>query len=298
MDRISDLRTFVRLAETLSFSRTATAMGVARASVGRTVERLEADLDTRLVQRTTRSVALTPNGELLRERALDIIVRADELAAMFAESSGPRGVLRVSVPTRMGRRLFVPALPAFLIRHPEIELDLSTTDRPVDLVREGVDCAVRVGEQLVSGLVSRRIGMLRMVNVASPAYLAAHGTPHTLQDLRHHRAVGYVSPRDCRDHGWEWVENRRARTTRVPSSVRVNNAELYIAAALAGLGMIQVPAYDVTHLLSAGKLVEVLPNLPAEPMPVALVSPDRPSLVPTVAAFADWAEEVCKKSLV
>ena len=297
MDRISDLRVFVRLAETLSFTETAAALGLSRASVGRMVERLEADLGTRLVQRTTRRVALTPDGTAFLGRASALIAEADAMAAMFAAPPRPRGLLRVNVPTRMGRRLFAPRLPEFLARHPDIELDLAATDRPVDLVGEGFDCVVRVGEQRASGLVSRTIARLRMVNVASPAYLAAHGAPETLEDLRTHRCIGYVSPRERRDQGWEYVDDDAVRTLRMPVSIRVNNAELYIAGALAGLGLIQVPAYDVAHLIARGDLVEVLPDHPSAPMPVALVAPDRPSLSPTVAAFAEWAEDVCRDAV-
>ena len=294
MDRLSDLRLFIRLTETSSFTETAAALGISRASVGRSIERLEAGLGTRLVHRTTRRVALTPDGAAFSDRAIRLLAEADAMAAMFAEPPRPRGLLRVNVPSRMGRRLFMPRLPDFLARFPEIEFDLAVTDRPVDLVGEGFDCVVRVGEQKASGLVSRTIAHLRMVNVASPAYVAAHGAPETLGDLRAHRCVGYVSPRERRDQGWEHVEGDDVRTLRMPVAIRVNNAELYIAGALAGLGLIQVPAYDVAHLVARGDLVEVLPDHPSQPMPVALVAPDRPSLTPTVAAFADWAEKVCQ----
>ncbi|WP_224825913.1 LysR family transcriptional regulator [Cognatishimia sp. MH4019] len=295
MDRISDLRVFVRLAETLSFTVTAAALGIGRASVARVIARLEKQLGTRLVQRTTRSVTLTPDGAAFLERSTQLISEADAIAGMFARSSErPGGILRVNVPSRMGRLLFAPRLPEFFAQYPDIELDLAVTDRPVDLISEGFDCVVRVGTQKASGLVTRNIGSLDIVNCASPAYLAKYGIPQTLDDLHQHRSIGYVSPRDKRDSGWEYVEDARAHEMRLPCSLRVSNAELYIAAALAGLGLIQVPAYDVSALLAAGKLVEVLPHHPAAPMPVALVAPDRPSLVPTVRVFADWAEKICR----
>jgi DNA-binding transcriptional LysR family regulator len=297
MDRISDIRLFIRLAETLSFTETAAAVGASRASVGRSIERLEAALGTRLVQRTTRSVALTPDGCSFLEKAIRFLAEADTITEMFAAPAGPRGLLRVNVPSRMGRRLFAPRLPEFLEQYPEIELDLAATDRPVDLIGEGFDCVVRVGEQRISGLVSRTIARLRMINVASPSYIAANGAPEALDDLSAHRCVGYVSPRERRDQGWEWMEAGRPKTLRMPVAVKVNNAELYIACALAGLGLIQVPAYDVVDRIAAGELVEVLKDFPSEPMPVAIVAPERPSLSPTVAAFADWAEAVCRAAI-
>lgn len=192
----------------------------------------------------------------------------------------------------MGRLLFAPRIGEFLASNPGVDLDLTQSDRPVDLIGEGVDCAIRVGEQTDSGLTSRTIVQLEMINVASPTYLARHGTPRSLEDLGDHLAVGYVSPRDKRDHGWEWVVDGRTQTMRMPVSLRVNDAELYIAAAVVGLGLIQVPSYDVRDLMSSGHLVEVLPDRPSEPMPVAVVSPDRPSTVPAIAAFTKWAEEM------
>jgi len=297
MDRISDLRLFVRLAETLSFTKAAAHLGVSRASVGRGIERLEAQLETQLIHRTTRVVALTPDGVALLVRCTKLIADADAIAGMFSNApERPSGVVRVNVPSRMGRLLFVPRLPEFMARYPEIELDLAVTDRSVDLVKEGFDCVVRVGEQRASGLVSRSIGLLHMVNCASPAYLHAHGTPKTLEDLKHHRAVGYVSPREKRDVGWDSVQEGAPHSLRVNCALRVNNAELYIAAAVAGLGLIQVPAYDVQNLLGSGALIEVLGAYPSTQMPVALVAPNRPSLVPTVKVFADWAAEVVQSA--
>lgn len=298
MDKISDLRLFARLAETLSFTQTAAALDVSRASVGRAIERMESQLGTRLIQRTTRKVVLTPDGAAVLARCLKLIAEVDDMAQMFDRASArPKGVLRVNVPTRMGRRLFVPRLPEFLARYPDIDLDFATTDRPVDLVGEGFDCVIRVGDQTASGLISRTIGSLRMINCASPDYLVKFGTPEAAEDLTGHRAVGYVSPRGGRDFGWEYEENGVTRARRMPCALRVNNAELYIAAAVAGLGLIQVPAYDVADLIASGDLVEVLQAQPCGPMPVAFVSPDRPSLVPTVNAFAEWASEVFQAAM-
>lgn len=290
MDRIADLRTFVRLTETLSFTRTAATVGLSRASVGRTIERLEAQLETQLIHRTTRSVALTPDGAAFRERCVKLIAEADAIATMFTLPQDQiTGILRVNLPSRMARLLFTPRLPEFFARYPGVELDLAATDRPVDLIKEGFDCVVRVGEQKVSGLVSRSIGSLDMVNCASPSYLAAHGTPASLEDLKQHQAVGYVSLRDKRDFGWEYLDHGVPRVLRMACPLRVNNAELYIAAALAGLGLIQVPTYDVQDFLASGRLVEVLPDHPSSAMPVALVAPNRPSMVRTVKVFGEWA---------
>ncbi len=298
LDRISNLRLFIRLAETLSFSETAASLNIARSSVSRVIGELEDELGVRLIQRSTRKVALTPNGTSFQKRCAAVIREVEAIAGMFQTGhTGPKGKLRVNAPTRLARLVITPALPEFLQLYPDIELDFAATDRPVDLIGEGFDCVIRVGQQKDSGLLSRKIAELRMVNCASPQYLAAHGTPQTLNDLEGHKAVGYVSPRNARDTGWDYTSEGKSQSMRMKCMLRVNNAELYVASCLAGLGLIQVPAYDVQPLLESGQLVAVIPDHPAPPMPVAIVSPDRASLNPTIQVFADWAAVVVSASL-
>lgn len=289
MDRLDLLRLFLRIADTGSFTRAAEQLGLPRATVSIAVQQLEARLGVRLLHRTTRRVSLTPDGEALRDRAAALIEDMDALERQFR--SGPdelHGRLRVDAPSRIARRLIVPAWPGFLARHPGIELELGAGDRLVDLVREGVDCALRVGPLVSSSLVARPLGAFDMINCASPAYLAQYGTPLTPDDLETHRVIDYGQPSGLRTANWDWLENGQSCSRRVTCALAVNHVETYIASALAGLGLIQVPQFDVREHLAAGELVEVMPDARPAPLPVHLVYPHRQHLPRRVQVFLDW----------
>lgn len=291
MDRIDHLRVFVRIAACRSFAQAADQMGLPRASVSLALQQLEARLGVRLLNRTTRRVGLTQDGEALLERAAALIADMEDIEQQFRPAGGSVvGRLRVDVPSRIARRLIAPALPGLLQRHPELQIDLGSSDRVVDLVHEGVDCALRVGPLTASSLVARPLGAIELINCASPAYLARCGTPRGPQDLAGHEVVDYVSPSSGRSAPWEWVEGGETRTAVPRSRVGANNAETYIACALAGLGLIQIPAFDVQHHLQAGELVRLMPDAQAEPMPVHLVYPHRRHLSRRLQAFMLWVD--------
>lgn len=298
MDRIDLLQVFVRVAEAGSFTRAADRLGLPRATISTAVQQLETRLGSRLLHRTTRRVGLTPDGEVMLERARALVADMEDMEQQFLPAHGQvSGRLKVDVPSRIARRLIAPALPGFLERHPAIELELGSSDRAVDLVLEGVDCALRVGPLASSSLVARPLGHFTLINCASPAYLARHGTPRTPADLPQHMAVNYASPTSGRAAPWEWQRDGETASLRMRSQVAANNAETYIACALAGLGLIQIPAYDVREHLAAGELVEVLPDARAEPLPVQLVYPHRRNLSRRVQAFAGWLETLLSDSL-
>ncbi|SDY11104.1 transcriptional regulator, LysR family [Variovorax sp. YR634] len=298
MDRIDLLQVFVRVAEAGSFTRAADRLGLPRATISTAVQQLETRLGSRLLHRTTRRVGLTPDGEVMLERARALVADMEDMEQQFLPAHGQvNGRLKVDVPSRIARRLIAPALPGFFERHPAIELELGSSDRAVDLVLEGVDCALRVGPLASSSLVARPLGHFTLINCASPAYLARHGTPRTPVDLPQHMAVNYASPTSGRAAPWEWQRDGETASLRMRSQVAANNAETYIACALAGLGLIQIPAYDVREHLAAGELVEVLPDARAEPLPVQLVYPHRRNLSRRVQAFAGWLETLLSDSL-
>lgn len=298
MDRIDLLQVFVRVAETGSFTRAADRLGLPRASVSTAVQQLETRLGSRLLHRTTRRVGLTPDGEVMLERARALVADMEDMEQQFLPARGQvSGRLKVDVPSRIARRLIAPALPGFFALHPAIELELGSSDRAVDLVLEGIDCALRVGPLANSSLVARPLGHFTLINCASPAYLERHGTPRTPADLPEHVAVNYASPTSGRAAPWEWLRDGETSTLRMRSQVAANNAETYIACALAGLGLIQIPAYDVREHLAAGELVEVLPNARAEPLPVQLVYPHRRNLSRRMQAFVGWLETVLADAL-
>jgi DNA-binding transcriptional LysR family regulator len=248
------------------------------------------------LHRTTRRVHLSGDGAAFYERCKDLLADAEEAETMFQRSGATlAGRLRVDLSTRMARFTVIPALPAFLAEHPGLQLELGSTDRAVDLVREGYDCVVRGGALAESGLVARRVGELPLINCASPGYLQRHGRPRSLRDLDRHLLVHYTSTLGAKPDGWEYEEDGEWKELPMRGQVTVNNAEAYVAAAVAGLGLIQTPRSSLEEELRSGRLVEVLPRLRARPMPVAILYPHRRQLSRRVRVFVDWLEGLLKR---
>lgn len=299
MDKLDQYRVFMQVAEMGSFIRAANTLQLPRASVSAAVQQLEDRLGTRLLHRSTRKVSATPDGEALLDRLRALLADNEEIEQLFqAQRRQVAGRLNVDVPSRIARRLLAPALPELLQRHPQLRIALGSTDRAIDLVQEGVDCAVRVGSLHDIGLVVRPVGRLALVNCASPAYLREYGVPGDAAALaRSHVAVGYASPATGRELPWEHADGEHVQQVELPSRVIVNNAESYIACCLAGLGLIQVPRFDVQHLLAAGELVEVLPGCGALPMDISIVYPHRRQRSPRLLAFVEWFEALVRPHL-
>lgn len=300
MDRFDQYRVFVRVAEMGSFIHAAHALELPRASVSAAIQQLEARMGARLLHRTTRRVSLTADGLQLMERVRPLLAEMEDIDHLFrAGAQQAVGRLSVDLPSRIARRLVAPALPGLLRRHPRLRLALGSTDRAIDLVREGVDCAVRIGTLQASSLVVRPLGRIALINCASPAYLREHGVPEHPDRLDHgHRAVGYASATTGRELPWEYLApDGREHVRTVPSQVVVNNAESYIACCRAGLGLIQIPRFDVQHLLDAGALVEVMPAYRAAPMPVSLLYPHRRQRPRRLAVFVEWFETLMRAHL-
>lgn len=298
MDRIDLFRIFVRVVDCSSFTRAADMLGLPRSSVSAAVQELEGRVGARLLHRTTRVVSPTQDGAAFYERCLRLIADVEEAENVFRQTAAPSGRLRIDVPGRIGRLVLAPALPEFLDAYPEIDIDLGVTDRAVNLVEDSVDCVLRVGPLADSGLIARTLGDLPLINVASPAYLRRHGVPEMPDALHDHLAINYASPSSARVEAWEWVEDGARRTRPMRSRVAVNSAEAYIACCVAGLGLIQIPAYDVRHHLDAGELIEVMPSYRAEPMPMTLLYPHRQHLSRRLQVFADWLEALLRRQLL
>lgn len=295
MDRLQTLTIFARVAEMESFTAAARSLGLPKATASNAVQQLEARLATRLLHRTTRRVHLSHDGAAFYERCKDLLADADELDSMFQKSGEAlAGRIRVDMSTRMARFTVIPALPAFLAEHPSLEIELGSTDRLVDLVREGYDCVVRAGSLAESGLVVRRVGEYQAINTASPAYLRKHGKPKGLRDLEKHFLVHYVSTLGGKVDGWEYEEDGVWKEQPMRGQVTVNNAEAYIAAAVAGLGIIQTPRNSLEEELKSGQLVEVLPRLRSRPMPISILYPHRRQLSRRVRIFMDWLEALIR----
>lgn len=267
MNLLLHLQVFVRVAEAGSFSRAAEHMGLAASSVTASVQKLETDLGTRLLQRTTRRVRLTPDGEHLYEKALRLLADAEETQALFRQHNAQaRGRLRLEVPARIARLILAPALPDLLLRHPELEIELNSSDRVSDLVEAGIDCVLRVGASGAPHLAARKLGDLRQTTCASPALVRRLGLPDLPDELSRFPAIHYgPMPSGGQD---EWELTDADQTLRIPMQgrVAVNNSESYIACCIAGLGVIQAPAYDVQAEIAAGVLIELLPRTPPPPL--------------------------------
>ncbi|HHW4412083.1 LysR family transcriptional regulator [Citrobacter freundii] len=295
MDKIHAMQLFLRVAELESFSRAADTLGLPKGSVSRQIQALENHLGTQLLHRTTRRVQLTQDGMIYYERAKDLLSNLDELDGLFHhDPTSISGKLRVDMPVGVARNLVMPRLPAFLHQYPGLELELSSSDRLVDLIREGFDCVVRVGALKDSGLIARPLGKLTQINCASPQYLARFGYPESLDDLASHAVVHYAVNLGTRSQGFEIAADNGPRWIKTGGMLTVNSTETYHAACLAGLGIIQVPRVGVREALRAGTLVEVLPQYRAEPMPVSLLYPHRRNLSRRVHLFMEWLTGVMK----
>lgn len=301
MNQLEAMQIFVRVADLASFTQAAQTLGLPKASASTAVRQLESLLDTRLLHRTTRKVQLTQDGQVFYERSKDLLADFDEVQTLFRnDPASLRGRLRVDMPLAVARDVVLPKLPDFLRAHPDLEVELSSTDRLVDLVREGFDCVLRVGTLSDSTLIARPLGHYRQINCASPDYLARHGTPTTLAELAAHRLVHYVPTLGARSPGFEYIDPANpasACSLPMAGALTVNNSLSYLGACLAGSGIIQAPETALRTYLESGELVEILADFRPAPLPVALLYPNRRQLPRRVQTFMTWLEELMRDRL-
>lgn len=287
MDRISAMQVFVKVVELGSFARAAERMGLSTSACSRQVADLEAHLDTRLLNRTTRKLSLTEAGRTFHERCVQLVadVEEAELSAR-AGRDRPRGTLRVTCAVNFGLRHISPLLGAFLQRHPDVRIDLSLSDRMVDIVEEGFDLAIRIGESRSTSVIARRLGETQLLVCASPAYLKRHGTPTTPAQLAEHNCMlyEYLNPRnEWRFTGRDGSEHR----VRVTGSMQANNGDVLADAAAQGLGVCCEPDFIVADHLASGRLQRILPEHEAPATAIYAVFPSRRHLSAKVRAFVD-----------
>jgi len=294
MDRSEDWRAFVQVATLRSFAAAARQLGRSPQAVTRAIAALEERLGTRLLHRTTRSVALSHDGERYLERARRVVAELDALESP-AEVGELRGTLSITAPVLFGQLHVVPVVSAFLAQHAAVTIRLALIDRVVSLVDEGVDLAVRIGELPDSALVGRLLGHVRSVLVASPAYLAAAGTPRTLDALAKHACIAFGGTTPIPDR-WSFGAGRRARTIAIRPRLVVNTGQAAIDAALGGAGIARVLSYQVDRLVAAERLRIVLPAATSAPRPVHLLA--LPGVQPRLASvFGDHAAAQLRKRL-
>lgn len=290
MDKLQAMQIFVKVAECASFTKASQLLDLPPATVTTAVKTLERRLGVQLMHRTTRKVALTEEGSIYLDRCTRLLADVDDAEALFAGSGAkPSGVVRIDLPERTARLMVIPALPDFFAQFPDIQLKLSSSDRFIDLVGEGVDLVVRAGILTDSSLIARTLGSMQQINCASPHYLNTHGRPASLAALREgHYAVNFFSSRTGRDLPWEYMENGELHTLKLPSRVSVASSEAYVACALAGMGLIQAPREGIQGHLQAGELEEVLPAQRPAPLPVSIVYAHNRHLSQRVRAVVDW----------
>jgi DNA-binding transcriptional LysR family regulator len=293
MNQLEVMKIYLRVAELASFTQAADSLGLPKASVSTAIKQLENSLGTRLLQRTTRTVQMTPDGQVYYERSKDMLIDMEELRSMFLQSEVElSGRLRVDMPNGIAKYKIIPRLPEFIRAHPKLEIELSSTDRRVDLIREGFDCVIRVGTLVDSNLIARSLGHFQLINCASPEYLVRFGTPAKLADLDMHQMIHYAPTFGASLSTFDYVIGEQQYQKAVPGAIVVNNADAYQAACLAGLGIIQAPELGVRTLLEQGKLIEVLPDFRALPMPVSLLYANRRHLPKRTQLFMNWVADV------
>lgn len=290
MDRFDAMRTFVRVVERKSFTLAAQDLGLPRSTLTQTIQQLEARLGVRLLQRTTRSVSTTLDGEAYYRRCLAIIADIEDAEGAFAGTL-PRGTLRIEVQGTIARYFLLPGLPEFFAQYPDIDITMSEGDRWVDLVREGVDAVLRFGELPDSELTMRRLGMLKRCTYAAPGYIERFGMPKTLEDLKNHRMVGLRRWTSNELVPLEFAQGDGVQTFFLPAVFSVTGPESYIAAVRLGLGLNQMPLFHAEEDVKNGRLVPVLADFAPPPAPVSLLYPPNRQLSPRVRAFLDWAQD-------
>jgi DNA-binding transcriptional LysR family regulator len=293
MDRIDAMRLFSRIAERGSFAQAARDLQIPRPTATLAVQRMEQELGTRLLERTTRTVRLTRDGRIYLERISHLLADLDETENLF-RTRAPKGPLRVDLQGTIARFHVMPALPDFIACYPEIELYLSETDRMVNLVSEGVDCVVRAGELADSSLTGRQLTAFECLTYASREYLDRNGIPQSLDDLKRHVMVGYAGSATGQPSPLEFCTPDGLQEIMLPCSILVRGAEVYAAAAVAGLGLVQTPRYRIVDALEKGDLMEVLPNCPPPPIPIWALYPENRHISARVRVFIDWLVELFK----
>lgn len=293
MDRFDAMRVFTRIVELGSFTRAADDLQIPRATVTHTIKQLEARLGVRLLQRTTRQVSATLDGNAYYTRCVQLMADLEETESAFsAAASNPRGKVRIDLHGTLAMHFILPRLPEFCTRYPEISLEIGMGDRAVDLVREGYDCVLRAGEPRDSSLVIRRVARLQQVTCASPAYLEKHGLPQTLDAFSAHVAVNFYSSISGKILPFDFLVDGQARSITLPGQVAVSHADAYVSCGEGGLGMIQLPRYHVQQQLADGSLVEVMAPFRPAPMPVSILYPHQRQLSRRVRVLVDWMSEM------
>lgn len=297
MDQLNAMRAFVRVVEVGTFTRAAQLLDLPKPTVTKLIQQLEAHLRAQLLNRTTRRVTVTMDGAAYYERALRVLSEIDELDSSMALSQArPSGRLRLDAAAPLAIEVILPALPGFHARYPEIQIDIGLSDRPADLIGENLDLAVRAGEIQDQSLIARRVGEMVQITCATPDYLAHHGTPQHPSDLENgHSVIGYRAAGTSRTLPLIFATKKETIEVRGKYIVSLNEGTGYLAAGLAGLGVMQVPTFMAQEHIAAGRLVPLLTGWCTAPKPLHIVYPPNRHLSNKVRVFVDWLAELFSK---
>lgn len=295
MDRLQQFFIFTEVAKRQSFSEVANQLDLPRSTVTSAIQQLETHYGVRLFHRTTRKVSLTQDGQRILPECQNLLFDYEQLEQLIqTQKQHYRGTLKISMPSRIVHQVIIPELPDFYHCYPDIHLQLNSSDDLTDLIEKGIDCVVRVGELDNSSLIARFIGHLVMVNCASPQYLQDYGIPEQLNNLEQHKLINYAGA--VGEKQGEFIY--QGGTVMMDSALSVNNTEAYIAAACAGLGIIQLPYYDVQDKIEQGILVEVLSAYSAPSLPLNILYPNRSYIPKRLEVFMNWVGEVLNRKCI
>ncbi|MGF6495666.1 DNA-binding transcriptional LysR family regulator [Luteibacter sp. 621] len=295
MDRFDAMQAFVRVVETRSFTKAADTLHMSKTTVTQLVQQLETRLRVKLLNRTTRKVNVTADGAVYYERAVRLLAELDDAETSLSSASAvPRGRLRVDVPSPFARLVLVPALPAFHARYPDIQIDMGVSDRVVDIIGENVDCVVRGGTLLDQSLMARSLGDLQLGAYAAPAYLANHGTPIDPRDLEgtHHRIVGFLWARSGKTYPYVMQRDGEQVEVQGQHAFAFDDGNAYLAAGVAGLGVIWLPTYMAEVHRERGELVPLFADWSFESMPMHVAYPPNRHVSAKLRVFIDWVVEL------
>ncbi len=298
MDRFDVLKTFVRVVEAGSFTRAAETLSLSKTTVTQQIQQLEAHLRVRLLHRTTRQVTVTTEGAAYYERAVRLLADLEEAdAGVRTASSSPRGVLRVDVPSPFAVKVLVPALPDFHARYPDLQLELGVSDREVDVIGDNIDCVVRGGRLADSTLIARRIGDLPLGIFAAPRYLELAGVPAHPGELEHshHRVVGFLSARTGRTLPLSLHRGDERLEIQARHAVALDDGNAYLAAGVAGMGILWLPRYMAADPLARGELVPLFEDWSCDPMPMSVAFAPHRHRSAKLQAFLDWIDALMKR---
>jgi LysR family transcriptional regulator for bpeEF and oprC len=292
-NKLQAMQVFVQVVDAGGFRRAADNMLLPKATVSKLIQSLEETLAVRLVHRTTRTISLTADGAAYYEQCVRILSEIREVEESLSQTRLlPSGRLRVSVPSGNVTKIIVQALPDFFARYPDIVLELGSSDRNVNLIEEGIDCAVRAGALPDSSLIGRRVAVMQFSTCATPAYLERHGRPQHPHDLSAHKCINYFSSMTGKTFDWDFTRNGERLQIAMAGSIALNDSNTYVDAGLAGIGIMQMADANLAPLIAQGLLEVVLEDWSTDPLPINIVYPQGRHLSAKVRVFVEWVAEL------